>query len=67
MAAPDQKMVKYAGIVKTWVNGSDCAFEFELPADATQDEIEREAREAALDLVNWHFGPVTSPTYDAEE
>lgn len=48
-------MRKFTGTIKTYVQGSEVEFEFEVPDDATQEQIEAEAREAAFDCVQWHF------------
>lgn len=42
---------KFKGTIST----DECEFEFEVPDDATVDDIEHEGREAAFDLVTWSY------------
>ena len=49
----DKNTRKFKGGVKTTKDGSLCEFEFEMPEDATEDEIEEAAREAAFNYVEW--------------
>lgn len=54
----ETKMRKFKGKIKTDAQGSDCEFEFEVPDDATPELIEREAREAAFNFIEWHYKEV---------
>ena len=49
------KMKQYVGNISTNKVGSDCEFEFEMPEDATEEEIEQEAFAAAMERVDWHY------------
>jgi hypothetical protein len=46
-------MNKYIAFVKTYMQGSVCEEEFEMPDNATEEEIEEAAREAAFNNVDW--------------
>lgn len=48
-------MRKFIGEISTNKIGSECHFEFEVPDDATDEEIEEEARQAAFEKVEWHY------------
>lgn len=48
-------MRKFVGKIGTNKVGSDCEFEFEVDDDATEDEIEDAAREAAFQNVEWNY------------
>ena len=37
------------------MQGSACEFEFALPVSASDAEIAEEAREAALNHINWNY------------
>lgn len=52
-------MRKFKGCISTDKVGSDCEFEFEMDDDATDDEIEAECREMALDHVEWWYEEVS--------
>lgn len=41
------------GRVKTDIQSSECEFELTLPDNATEDEIDFEVRQSALNLVEW--------------
>ena len=43
------------GQIRTSKVGSACEFEFEVEDDATPDEIESMARDAAFDLIEWNY------------
>lgn len=45
----------YEGRIKTNKVGSECYFDFEMPEDATEEEIESEAFSAAMEKVEWSF------------
>ena len=49
----------FKGTIATDIQGSDCAFEFEVEDDATKSEIETEARQAAFDRIEWSYAEVT--------
>lgn len=49
---------KYTGFIKTDKEGSRCDFEFEIRADASIEEVENEAREAAFNHIEWSFNPI---------
>lgn len=49
---------KFKGTVATDKIGSECDFEFEVDDDATEADIEHEAREAAFDLIQWNYEEV---------
>ena len=51
-------MKKYRGYIRTDKVGSECAYEFEVEDNASEDEIEECAREAAFDLVEWNYEQV---------
>lgn len=51
-------MRTFKGKIATDNQGSECEFEFEVADNATQDQIEAEAREAAFDRVQWSFKEV---------
>lgn len=48
----------FKGGVSTNLVGSDCSFEFEVEDDATEEEIEEIAREAAFDYIDWWYDEV---------
>ncbi|HHN1485734.1 TPA: cytochrome c maturation protein CcmE [Pseudomonas aeruginosa] len=49
-------MRTFKGSIKTDVQGSDV--EFEVEDNATQDEVEYEAKQAAFEHVEWNFTEV---------
>lgn len=49
------KMKRYTGTVSTDKIRSDCTFWFEMPEDATQEEIEEEAYSLAMGFVEWNY------------
>lgn len=51
-------MKQYRGSIKTDKVGSDCYFEFEAEDDASPEEIEAEARDAAFEKIEWYFEEV---------
>jgi hypothetical protein len=51
----DTKMKKIKGSIATDKVGSRCEFEFEMDDDATLQEIEEAARDAAFDLIDWGY------------
>lgn len=51
-------MRKFKGCIRTNVSGSECYFEFEVDDNATDEEIETEAREAAFNWVDWEYEKV---------
>ena len=48
-------MRKYVGFIATDVSGSRCEFSFEVADNASDDEIDDEARQAAFDRVEWGY------------
>lgn len=56
-------MRKFRGYIGTNQVGSDVYFEFEVPDNATDEEIEEVARDEAFNWVDWHFTEVKN---DAE-
>jgi len=52
-------MRKFKGSVSTNNIGSTCEFEFEVDDNATQEEIEEEARQSAFDCVEWNYTEIT--------
>jgi hypothetical protein len=48
-------MKKIQGSISTNKVGSESEFEFEMDDDATPEEIEEAAREAAFDLIDWYY------------
>ncbi|BFO07186.1 hypothetical protein KNHN1_55640 (plasmid) [Pseudomonas guariconensis] len=54
----DKSMRTFKGSIKTDVQGSDVEFEFEVEDNATQTEIEYEAKQAAFEHVEWNFEEV---------
>lgn len=52
------RMKKFKGQISTNIVGSECQFEFEMPDDATDKEIEETAKELAFDLIEWSYGEV---------
>jgi hypothetical protein len=48
-------MRTFSGTIKTDVQGSDTHFEFEVDDNATPEQIEEEAKQAAFDCVEWYF------------
>ena len=53
-------MRKFKGTIETNVIGSACEFEFEVEDNATEDEIEEEAKETAFNFINWQYQEVKS-------
>ncbi|AUZ62058.1 hypothetical protein PRJ_5500 (plasmid) [Pseudomonas sp. XWY-1] len=51
-------MRTFKGSIKTDVQGSDVEFEFEVEDNATQAEIESEAKQAAFEHVDWIYEEV---------
>lgn len=51
-------MRTFKGIIKTDVQGSEMEFEFEVDDNATQAQIDEEARQAAFEFVQWHYDEV---------
>lgn len=49
---------KFTGSISTNKVGSECSFEFEADDDATEDQIEELAREAAFDWIDWNYEEV---------
>jgi hypothetical protein len=57
--SPKEKaMRQFKGTIKTDVQGSEVEFDFEVEDDATQEQIEEEAKQAAFEYVHWHFEEV---------
>lgn len=51
-------MRTFKGIIKTNVQGSAVEFEFEVEDNATQEQIEEEAQQAAFDCIEWNYSEV---------
>lgn len=51
-------MRKFHGAITTDVVGASCPFEFEVEDDATEEEIEAEAKEAAFNWIDWWYEEV---------
>lgn len=51
-------MRQFKGTIKTDVQGSEVEFDFEVEDDATQAQIEEEAKQAAFEYVQWQFEEV---------
>ncbi|MBC3871494.1 hypothetical protein [Undibacterium oligocarboniphilum] len=54
----EQRVRKFVGHIKTDIEGSTCEFEFEVSATASEEEIDKEAREAAFNHVEWSYRQV---------
>lgn len=48
-------MKTITGYIKTNKVGSTCEFDFEVDDDATDEDIEQMAQEAAFNLVEWDY------------
>lgn len=48
-------MKNYEVTICTQVVGSEMTDTFEMPANATAEEVEAEAREIAFDMIDWSF------------
>ena len=48
-------MRKFEGHISMSLNGCTVKFEFEVDDDATEEEIEETAREAAFDVIDWSY------------
>jgi hypothetical protein len=48
-------MRKFKGVVRTNKVGSGCEFEFETEDEATPEQIEEDARDAAFQHIEWHY------------
>lgn len=48
-------MRTFKGVIRTDQQGSECEFEFEVEDDATEDQINAEARDAAFQHVEWNY------------
>lgn len=48
-------MRRFVGQISTSKVGSETEFEFEVPDDATETEIETAAKEAAFDYIDWFY------------
>lgn len=51
-------MRKFKGRIMTNIIGSEVDFEFEVDDDATEEEIEEEAKEAAFNYIDWGYEEV---------
>jgi hypothetical protein len=51
-------MKKYRVYIQTNKVGSECSDIFEMEDDATEAEIENEAKEIAFNMIEWGFRPV---------
>lgn len=54
----EQRVRKFVGRIKTDKEGSSCEFEFEVSASASAEEVDKEAREAAFNHVEWSYRQV---------
>lgn len=48
-------MKQIKGSISTDKVGSRCEFEFEMDDDATAEEIEEAARDAAFEMIEWGY------------
>lgn len=48
-------MVKYIAWAETYVVGSRVEAEFEMDADATEEQIQEEARAVIFDYLDWGY------------
>lgn len=48
-------MRQFTGVIRTDKIGSECEFEFEAEDDATEAQVDAEAREAAFNFIEWHY------------
>jgi hypothetical protein len=53
-------MRQFTGVIRTDKIGSECEFEFEVEDDATTEQIDAEAREAAFNFIEWSYAEVKS-------
>ena len=51
-------MRTFTGVIRTDNVGSECEFEFEVEDDATPEQIEFEAWEAAFNHIEWSYSEV---------
>lgn len=51
-------MRTFKGTIKTDVEGSEVDFVFEVEDNATDAQIEEEAKQAAFEFVQWHYDEV---------
>ncbi len=51
-------MRTFKGVIRTDAVGSECEFEFQVDDNATKDEIEKEAKEAAFENVEWFYDEI---------
>jgi len=59
-------MRRFVGYISTSKIGSECTFEFEVDDDASEEEIEREARETAFNLIDWSYHETDTPSKGGE-
>lgn len=52
-------MRRFRGNISTNVSGSNCKFEFDVPDDATSEEIEKEAKDEAFNCVDWEYHEIS--------
>lgn len=57
-------MRKFKGIISTNIVGSECEFEFEVEDDATEEDIEMEARDAAFNWISWEYDEIKKLVFD---
>ena len=55
VSSDEAKLRMFTGIIASNKIGSECEFEFSVEADASQEEIESEAKEAAFEEIEWSF------------
>lgn len=53
--AKGNSMKTYVAYIATDYDGSRCEEEFEMPDDATPEEIEAEAKEIAFNMCEWGY------------
>ena len=51
----ENEYITIKGQVKIGLNCSHREFEFEMAANATEEEIEEAATEAALEYIDWYY------------
>lgn len=51
----EKRVRRFIGHIRTDKEGSSCEFEFEVSGTASAEEVEKEAREAAFNYVEWSY------------
>lgn len=52
---PKTGMIKYSGYVSIGLVGCRRKFEFEIEADATDEEVEEAGRDAMFNIIEWYY------------